>query len=182
MSQQLLRWAPLWCFELSCRAGWWEMVLQAQQLFPQVLAENRNALIKAEERSALVEHQSGISASDLPQSSNPNWDGKRDLTDLMLLKMGICLDLYEKASYRCYGVSAWVGTRWADTRLFRSAYVESLEAPLPTASIDPDCSRQGSINPPNLFPSKGHGGFFSIVNVFLIKTFWKHGKKHNVRI
>lgn len=47
-------------------------MLQAQQLFPQVLAENRNALIKAEERSALVEHQSGISASDLPQSSDPN--------------------------------------------------------------------------------------------------------------
>jgi len=57
---------------LSCRAGWREAALQAHQLFPQVLAENKNALIKAEERSTFVERRSGISASDLPQSSDPN--------------------------------------------------------------------------------------------------------------
>lgn len=101
MSQELPRWTPLWCSVLSCRAGWQDTVLPAQQLFPQGLTENRNALIKAEERNALVECRSGISASDLPQSSDPNWGGEHDLTDLMLLKMGAHLDLREEASSRC---------------------------------------------------------------------------------
>lgn len=63
------------------------------------------------------------------------------------------------------------GAHRADTGLFLRACLESLEAPFPAASIDPDCSSQGSINPPHFFPGRGHGGFLSMVYVFVIKTF-----------
>jgi len=64
--------------------------------------------------------------------------------------MSTCLDLCEKASYRC-----WEGLHGeGHIKLFQRAYVESLEVPSLAVSIDPDYSSQGSINPPNFFPER----------------------------